>query len=197
MSSVTDQALGEFLDRLAAAEPTPGGGGAAALTGALAAGLVAMAARFSVRQLPEAAELAARADQLRQRSTELMERDAVAYRLVIAAYRLPGEDNGIRSAQIRRALDGAAAVPLEIAEVAAEVASLAVPAGTRGNPNLRGDAVTAGCLAEAAARAAAGLVDINVVLGGLDAGLSERAAQAVAAARSRVGELTGAGAGQR
>ncbi len=49
-----------------------------------------------------------------------------------------------------------------------------------GNPNLRGDAVTGAVLAAASARSAASLVDINVELGGLDPGLSQRAAQAAA-----------------
>ena len=49
-----------------------------------------------------------------------------------------------------------------------------------GNPNLRGDAVTGAVLAAASARSAASLVDINVGLGGLDPGLSRRAAQAAA-----------------
>jgi formiminotetrahydrofolate cyclodeaminase len=58
VSSPLDQPLRGFLDELAARTPTPGGGGAAAVTGALAAGLVAMAARFSVSKLPGAGDLA-------------------------------------------------------------------------------------------------------------------------------------------
>ena len=52
MSSFLDEPVRGFLDQLAARTPTPGGGGAAAVTGAMAAGLVAMAARFSATQLP-------------------------------------------------------------------------------------------------------------------------------------------------
>ena len=72
-----------FLDQLAARTPTPGGGGAAAVTGALAAGLVAMAARFSVRQLTGADDLADRADELRRRATDLVDLDARAYQAVL------------------------------------------------------------------------------------------------------------------
>jgi formiminotetrahydrofolate cyclodeaminase len=71
-------------------------------------------------------------------------------------------------------------VPLEIAGIGARVARLAVRVAQAGNPNLRGDAVTGALLAAASARSAASLVDINVGLGGLDAELSRRAAQAVA-----------------
>ena len=79
MSSFLDEPVRGFLDQLAARTPTPGGGGAAAVTGAMAAGLVAMAARFSARQLPEAGELAEEADRLRRRLAQLAEEDAQAY----------------------------------------------------------------------------------------------------------------------
>ncbi len=141
-----------------------------------------MTARFSAGQLPAAAELAAAADQLRGRLAALASQDAAAYQAVLAAYALPREpDAAQRRQQIRAALHGAVLVPLAIAEASAQVARLAVTAAG-GNPNLRGDTVTAACLAEAAARSAAALVDINVRLGSLPAGLSQRAAAAVTAA---------------
>jgi hypothetical protein len=77
-------------------------------------------------------------------------------------------------------LRGAALVPLEIAGIGARVAAMAAQVAEAGNPNLRGDAVTGAVLAAASARSAACLVDINVGLGGLDPGLSRRAAQAAA-----------------
>jgi formiminotetrahydrofolate cyclodeaminase len=185
VSSLLDQPVRGFLDQLAARTPTPGGGGAAALTGAMAAGLVAMAARFSARQLPEAADLASRADELRRRAADLADLDAQAYTAVLEALRLPRE-----AGQRREALEDAALVPLEIAEIGARVGQLAVRVAEAGNPNLRGDAVTGAVLAAASARSAACLVDINVDLGGLEPELSRRAAQAVAdacAAADRVG----------
>jgi methenyltetrahydrofolate cyclohydrolase len=177
VSSLLDQPVRGFLDQLAARTPTPGGGGAAAVTGAMAAGLVAMAARFSARQLPEAADLASRADTLRQMAAQLADMDARAYTAVLEALRLPRE-----AGQRREALLGAALVPLEIAEIGAEVAQLAARVAEAGNPNLRGDAATAAVLAAASARSAACLVDINVDLGELDPELSRRAARAVRAA---------------
>jgi len=59
-----------------------------------------------------------------------------------------------------------------------------------GNPNLRGDSVTAALLAEASARSAACLVDINVTLGGLDKEVSLHAAHNVAAAHAAVQQAT-------
>lgn len=169
MTSFLDQPVRGFLDQLAARTPAPGGGGAAAVTGALAAGLVAMAARFSVTQLPGAGDLADRADELRHRAADLADLDARAYAAVLDTP--PG--------QRREALLGAAVVPLEISEIGARVALMAVQVAEAGNPNLRGDAVTGALLAAASARSAACLVDINVGLGGLEPELSRRAGQAV------------------
>jgi formiminotetrahydrofolate cyclodeaminase len=179
VSSFLDEPVRGFLDQLAARTPTPGGGGAAAVTGAMAAGLVAMAARFSATRLPGAGKLADQADELRRRLAQLAEEDARAYAAVLEALRLP-RDASQREVQRQEALLGAALVPLEIAGIGARVALMAARLAETGNPNLRGDAVTGAVLAAASARSAASLVDINVELGGLDPGLSQRAAQAAA-----------------
>ena len=192
MSSFLDEPVRGFLDQLAARTPTPGGGGAAAVTGAMAAGLVAMAARFSATRLPDAGELADQADELRHRLAQLAEEDARAYAAVLEALRLPREASQ-REVQRQEALLGAALVPLEIAGIGARVALMAVRVAEAGNPNLRGDAVTGAVLAAASARSAACLVDINVELGGLDAELSQRAARAAETAgdtAERVGLLS-------
>jgi methenyltetrahydrofolate cyclohydrolase len=178
-----EQPVGQFLDQIAARSPAPGGGGAAAMTGALAAGLAAMAARFSAAQLPDAGELAARADHLRHRAAELVDEDAHAYGAVLDAFALPRDAAG-RDQQVRAALDRAAAVPEEMTQLGAQVAELAARLAVAGNPNLRGDSLTAALLAEASARSAACLVDINVTLGGLDKEVSLRAAHNVAAAHA-------------
>jgi len=190
VSSFLDEPVRGFLDQLAARTPTPGGGGAAAVTGAMAAGLVAMAARFSARQLPEAGELAEEADRLRRRLAQLAEEDAQAYAAVLEALRGPGEAGSgeQRETQWREALLGAAIVPLEIAEIGAQVALMAARLAETGNPNLRGDAVTGAVLAAASARSAACLEDINVKLGGLEPDLSRRAARAAADASNAAGE---------
>ena len=168
--SFLDQPVRDLLDQLAARTPTPGGGGAAAVTGAMAAGLVAMAARFSAKQLPEAGDLADQADRLRFMAAQLADMDAQIYAAVLAT----------RGPERKEALLAAAMVPLEIAAIGARVARLAVRVAEAGNPTLRGDAVTGALLAAASARSAACLVDINVRLGGLDPELSRRAARAVA-----------------
>ncbi len=189
LDSFLDQPVRGFLDQLAARTPTPGGGGAAAVTGAMAAGLVAMAARFSAPRLPGASDLADQADELRRRVADLAETDARAYVAVLDTRRLPGDD-GQRRERTREALLGAAVVPLEIAEIGARVARMALRVAEAGNQNLRGDAVTGAVLAAASARSAACLVDINVRLGGLDPELSRRAERAAADAGDAAGRAT-------
>lgn len=187
MDSYLNQPVGEFLDHVAAREPAPGGGAAAAVTAATAAGLAAMAARLSSSQLDDAAGIAGDADRLRHRTAPLADEDAAAYREVLDAYALPREpDSDDRRRRIREALLRAARVPLQIAELGAEIAALGARLAADGNPNLRGDAVSAVLLVDAAARATSGLVEINVGLGRLDEDplgrdLLERARRSVAA----------------
>jgi formiminotetrahydrofolate cyclodeaminase len=160
------------------------------VTGALAAGLVAMAARFSGARLADSAEIARQADELRARAIALADQDAAAFREVLGAYRRPEDGDGEeRQRRIVDALDTATRVPLEIAETAAQVAGLAEAVAAGGNPNLRGDTVVAAHLAEASARSAAALVDINVGLGGLPGELSRRASAAVGSARAAAGQV--------
>ena len=174
-----------FLDQAAARQPAPGGGSAAALTVALSAGLTAMAARFSAQQVEESEELAFQADQLRHLAAALVDEDARAYQAVLDTRR----DCGAGSSTAREAAQHAAIVPLQICELAGRTAALAARLATDGNPNLRGDAITAALLAEAAACSAASLVRINIAAGTPDADLSPRAAHAASQARAAVREL--------
>jgi formiminotetrahydrofolate cyclodeaminase len=163
----TELPLGHFLDMVASREPAPGGGASAAVAVALAAALTAMAARFSADHLADAETIADRAEELRNRVMPLAQADAAAYGRVLDAYRTPRDDEK-RRRRIREALSEAADVPLSIAEVGVEVAGNAARLVEEGNPNLRGDAVTAAALAKAGVRAAATLVEINVSAGGAD-----------------------------
>jgi formiminotetrahydrofolate cyclodeaminase len=155
--------LRDLLERIAEQTPAPGGGSVAAFVVAMAAGLVAMAARFSREHWAEAAGALAQAERLRRRAEPLGKEDAEAYEEALRALRLPREaDSEGRNEVLRKALERAAAVPLEIAGIASSVALLAAEVAERGNPNLRGDAAAAAVLAEGGARAAANLVAINL-----------------------------------
>ena len=165
-----DLPVRSFLEVLAEDKPAPAGGSAAALGVALAASLCVMTARRSARQLTGAAELAADAERLADAVAPLVQADADAYRAVIAALREPGQPGA------PAALSGAADVPIRVAEIGARVAALAARLAAHGNPNLHGDAVTAGHLAQAGVRSACALVRINLSGAGSDERLTRVAA---------------------
>ncbi|HEX3255270.1 MAG TPA: cyclodeaminase/cyclohydrolase family protein [Gaiellaceae bacterium] len=159
----SSQTVQEFCDTVAAETSAPGGGSVAAVTASLAASLTGMAARFSTEQWEDAAGAVAQAEALRARLLPLAEEDARAYESVLLALRVPEEvDEEMRDAAIGDALSRAADVPLAIAEAALDTATLAAELADRGNPNLQGDAATAVFLSEAAIRASANLVEINL-----------------------------------
>jgi formiminotetrahydrofolate cyclodeaminase len=147
------------LDRLAARTPAPGGGSAAALACSLAAALVEMAAAFD--QTGAAADAGARAAELRELALGLAERDLESYAPVLAALALAAEDPR-RPVAVATALSQAADVPLQIAQAGAEVCSLAVRVTDGAGRHVLGDAATAAVLSEAACRAAAMLVAVNL-----------------------------------
>jgi formiminotetrahydrofolate cyclodeaminase len=165
-----------FLAEVAARRSAPGGGAVTAVTVAAAAGLAAMSARYSAAD--GAGELAERADAERAGVLPLADADAEAYGEVLAALRAPERE----PARVRAAWERAAAVPLEIARAGARVAGVAAAVAAAGNPNLAGDVTAAALLAEAATRAAAELVRIDVAHGELDPATTAAAAAAVAEA---------------
>ena len=156
-----DLTLADYLGRVAAATSAPGAGAVVATVVGLAAGLAAMSAGLSGRQLPEADRLAARARQLQKQAEPLAQRDAEAYAEVLSAQARPTDDPG-RSDAVAEALSAAADVPLEVAGLGVAVLELAADVAGRGNPNLRGDAVTACLLAQAVVRSAVLLVELNL-----------------------------------
>jgi methenyltetrahydrofolate cyclohydrolase len=171
----------QFLDRISSAEPAPASGSVAAVTVAMAAGLVAMAARFA-HEWPKTSDVVERAEALRSKLATLALADADAYTKVIEAQRLP-PDSPSRATELAAALSGAADVPLAVAEAAAEVALLAALVAQEGNVRLRGDALVAAELAAAGVRGAAELVAIN--LAGHDDPRIQRAQDLAAATRPR------------
>jgi methenyltetrahydrofolate cyclohydrolase len=141
--AVGELQVSEFLDALGARTPAPASGAAAALTGAFAAALVELAARFAG---DDAAIARARA--LSRRLTELADEDAAAYEAFLAT----------RSEEARRRT---IEVPEEIAANADEVERLAVQVGARLTSSVAGDAEAAQELARVAARVARRLAELN------------------------------------
>ena len=160
-----------YLERLASAEPEPGGGSVAALVGALAAALVSMVTNLTLGKekyalaQDEMVEIKANAEFARARLAELITLDAEAYGAVAQAMKLPKdteEEKSVRTAALQKALRGAAETPLEVAEAAAEVARLSLPAAELGNVHAVSDAAVAAVLSDAAAHSAALNVKINL-----------------------------------
>jgi formiminotetrahydrofolate cyclodeaminase len=191
-----DQSLHDLLDAVAAQQPAPGGGSSAAWAGAFGAGLVEMAASFTLAR-PKYAGVHSRmgdvrreAKTLRRRLVELAEADAEAYEPVLAALRMP-ERHPLRERRLEEAQSNAAEVPLEAAEASAVIAELAAEAARIGNVHLTGDAITGALLAEAGCRAAARLVEIN--LAGRDDPRQVRVGEAVRRAAAARDEALRAG----
>jgi methenyltetrahydrofolate cyclohydrolase len=188
-----DLPLRQFLDRLAAEEPAPAGGSAAAIGVSMAAALVAKVAKASP-DWREAKAALAQAERLRRRTAPLAQSDAEAYEEALAALYLPDQlEPEVRDMALGQVLSRAAEIPLVIAEAGADVACLAAEVAERGTPQRRGDAIAAALIAEAAARAASNLVAVNLTVAPEDERLLRaRAVTDVASAAAREALATAA-----
>ncbi len=163
--------MSDYLNRLAGASAEPGGGSAAALTGAMGAALLEMACNLTVGRPKFAAatreltQTLARAGQLRAELLGLAEADPQAFAAVMAAYRLPKTPNPQQRRQsIQTALIEAARVQVQVARACAAVIQLAEGIVSRVNPTTQGDLAAGVHLANAGAQAAQLNVAINLKL---------------------------------
>jgi formiminotetrahydrofolate cyclodeaminase len=159
-----------YLDALASADPTPGGGSAATLVGALAAALCAMVARITMGSPKlasvheEAAAIVDDADDLRRRFVALRPADETAFGVVIAAQALPKTtetETAARRERLQAALIGAAEAPLEAARLATDAFALTARTAELHNANLMSDVDCAMHFARAAFDASAANVEVN------------------------------------
>jgi len=157
-----------FIEQLAAPTATPGGGSAAAASGAMAAGLASMVASMSrgkkayVQYESQFSEAIARLGQLREELKAAIDADAESYNSVMKAYKSAKESTD-GDAAISSALKQATSVPLGVAEEVVEVAEIATILKPITNPNMKSDLVTAIALAKAALEGALANVEINLV----------------------------------
>jgi glutamate formiminotransferase len=165
-----------FIEQLAAPTATPGGGSAAAASGAMAAGLAGMVASMSRSKKAYAqyggqlSEAIARLAVLREELKAAIDTDAESYNVVMKAYKAAKENpDGGRA--INAALEQATNVPLGVAERASEVVRIAAGLKPITSPNMKSDLTTAIALAKAALEGALANVEIN--LGSLQPGTPE------------------------
>jgi glutamate formiminotransferase len=165
-----------FIEQLAAATATPGGGSASAAAGAMAAALGSMVAGMSrgkkayLQYEQPLSQALARLAQLREELKSGIDADAESYNQVLAAYKQAKTcSNGDHL--IEAAMKGATTVPLETARKAREVAEIVTSLRPMTNPNMASDLTVAGALAQAAIQGSLANVEIN--LGSLkDAGFA-------------------------
>ncbi|MET1232367.1 MAG: cyclodeaminase/cyclohydrolase family protein [Candidatus Limnocylindrales bacterium] len=196
-TSFSQLPVGDFLARLASADPTPGGGSASAVAGAMAASLLTMVAALSVgrpKYAPYASTLeraAAVGTEMQARLLALADDDARAYDAFAAALKLPRdapEEVAERTAAIRAASRTATAVPMEIVRACRTVVDELESLAGRSNLNAASDLVVGALLIDAAARGAAANVFINLPSVG-DSEFEDRALLEVTGALSFVEDL--------
>ena len=156
-----------FVEQLAAPTATPGGGSAAAASGAMAAGLANMVASMSrgkkayVQYERELSEAISRLAGLREALKASIDADAESYNAVMKAYK-QAKESADADGVIDSALKQATTVPLSVAERAREVATIAEMLGPITNPNMKSDLTTSIALARAAVAGALANVEINL-----------------------------------
>ncbi len=208
--SLAELTVRDLTERLASRAPTPGGGSASALGGALGAALVEMVCELTVGHPqyeevdPVARQIGAAAGELRVALLDAAQEDAAAYDRVAEARRLPREtddEKAARKAAIADASVAATEVPLRVMRLALDVLDLAARMAPIGNRNAISDAGVAALFAAAAARGAAFNVAINLPalpddhplrldgarrLAELESAVAQREGEALAAVRQRI-----------
>lgn len=156
----------KFLAKLASSAPTPGGGGAAALTGALGIALGNMVGNLTLGKKKYAgvqediAALNQRAEAIRADFVALIDADAEAFAPLSRAYGIPKDDPS-RAEVMETALKRAAEPPLAIMRKCAEALELVKEYAAKGSALAISDAGCAAVLIRSAAEAAALNVFIN------------------------------------
>ena len=184
-----EKATTQFLGELSSAAPVPGGGGASAAVGALAAALGMMVTNLTIGKKKYAAYeeevklVRARLEELREQLTELVDADAAAFEPLSRAYSIPGDDPE-RAQVMENALNEASLVPLEIMQTALSVAKELEVLVEKGSKLAISDVGVAILLAQAAIEGAA----LNIYINTASMQKRERAAELEAKADAIINE---------
>ena len=171
MSKLTDLTVTALLESFASPAPTPGGGSAAALTGALGASLLMMVAALPRTRGGTDTDRAALDDVLRElrhsrdHLAGLVDQDSDAYDAVMRGYRLPKaseQDREARTAAIQAALHSATEVPIDVMRACHAAVREGITVARSGNPSAASDTAVAFELLHAALKGAASNAAINL-----------------------------------
>jgi formiminotetrahydrofolate cyclodeaminase len=161
--------LERFLKKLSSDTPTPGGGSASALAGALSASLVAMGAGLSLRknktEMKEMEGIRKKGLSIQKRLIRAMDEDSKSFDAVIKAFRLPRnseKERLRRGREIQKAYRKATFTPQLVCQQSLQLLEYSGTLILKGNPNTISDAGVAAFLADAAFTG--GLLNINVNL---------------------------------
>jgi methenyltetrahydrofolate cyclohydrolase len=161
---VKDNAIELFLDDLASRKPTPSGGSAAAVMGAMGAALVSMVCNLTIRKMQyreyeqDLKSVLTKAEALRRDLTKMIEEDVHSFDEVMRAYgmpRLTKDETRTRAEAIQTALKMATLVPMRCCRACREVITIGSVVAEKGNRNVVSDAGVAALAAYAALRSAA------------------------------------------
>jgi formiminotetrahydrofolate cyclodeaminase len=158
-----------FLEKLASDAPTPGGGSASALAGALSASLIVMVAGLSSKKDKKGQksmlEVKKKALAIQRRLTLAVDEDARSFDAVIKAFRLSRKtkrDRLRRGRTIQKAYQNATVTPRLVCEQSIQLLKYSRFLILEGNPNATSDTGVAAFLADAAL--AGGLLNIGINL---------------------------------
>ena len=163
---LTDRSCTDFAAVLAAKESVPGGGGAAALVGALAAALCSMVGNFTTGKKTYAAveddvqRMLAEGEEVRQALIDLVAADAEAFYPLSQAYAIPRDDPK-RAEVLEAATKNACAAPVEMMRQICRAIELLEEMGQKGSKMLVSDVGCGALLCRAALEAASMNVFVN------------------------------------
>ena len=168
---IKEMTIQTFLDELASKASTPGGGGGAAVNGAIGAALISMVANFTIGKKgyedvqDEFTNILTESETLRTKLTDAIKDDVDVFNRVMGAYGMAketDEEKKIRTDSIQAALKEATDVPLTCAKLCRQVIDLSESAAEKGNTNVISDAGVALLAGYAGLRSAALNVYINI-----------------------------------
>jgi formiminotetrahydrofolate cyclodeaminase len=165
------QTVHEFLEALASKASVPGGGSVAALTGAMAAGLLSMVCAVTLNRkgyeeyADELTSIRSQSEALRAEFEELAQADIQVFTNLSTVYKLPRTtpaDAASRKSAIQKLTRQAAEVPLQTARAAARLLPLCTRLANRCGRNIVSDVGVAALLARATVQSALLNVEVNL-----------------------------------